>query len=112
MHDAQPFHMGDRIRKARELAGFESVLALSVATGLDRSSLGRYEATGLVPRRSTRTAIALATGVRREWLETGMGPVFGDRSRSLLPHLDSNQEPIGFMPQWGNPLRWLVPAVA
>lgn len=98
MHDDSPFHMGDRIKKAGELAGFDSVLALAEATGLSRNSLGQYEATGVVPRRSTRITIALATGVRLAWLETGKGPVFNDEARSL-PHLDSNQEPTGFMPE-------------
>ena len=77
-----PFHKGDRIRKARELAGYKDISSFADMTGLDRGSLGKYEATGDVPRRSTIKTIAMATGVRSEWLETGTGPIFGGPSGS------------------------------
>lgn len=98
IHDAQPFHMGDRIRKAREFAGFRDVRAFSEATGLDRGSLGRYEATGKVPRRSALIAIAWHTPVRLEWLETGQGRVFKeDSGPDDGSHLrESNPRPIHY----------------
>jgi len=74
--DAELFHKGDRIRKARELAGFDDVASFAVASGIDRGALGRYEKTGKVPRRTTMIAISWFTPVRLEWLETGAGPVF------------------------------------
>jgi transcriptional regulator with XRE-family HTH domain len=76
--DAELFHKGDRIRKARELAGFDDVSSFASAAGIDRGALKRYEKTGTVPRRSTMIAIAWYTPVRLEWLETGHGPVFKD----------------------------------
>ena len=99
--DAAPFHMGDRIRKARELAGYMDLRSFATATELDRGALGRYEATGNVPRRSTLITIAWHTPVRLEWLETGKGPVLKDGAPNgggSLPGLDSNQEPIGLPP--------------
>lgn len=83
---AEVFHKGDRIRKARELAGYADIKAFAEATGLDRGALGRYEATGEVPRRSTIKSIAMATGVRLEWLETGEGSMYeGDGPGGGLP---------------------------
>jgi len=70
------FHRGDRVRKARELAGHIDIKSFAEATGLDRGALGRYEATGDIPRRGTIKALALATGVREEWLNTGYGPMY------------------------------------
>jgi hypothetical protein len=76
--DAELFHKGDRIRKARELAGFEDTTSFAIAAGIDRGALKRYEKTGIVPRRSTMIAIAWFTPCRLEWIETGHGPVFKD----------------------------------
>lgn len=76
--DAEPFHQGDRIRKARELAGFSDTTSFAQHAGIDRGALKRYEATGRVPRRSTLIAIAWFTPVRLEWIETGNGPVYKD----------------------------------
>ena len=93
---AEVFHKGDRIRKARELAGHADIKAFSEATGLDRGSLGRYEATGEVPRRSTIKSIAMATGVRVEWLESGTGQMYeGDGPGGGISYTprDLNPEP-------------------
>lgn len=76
--DADAFHTGDRIRKARELAGFPEIKDFAAATGLDRGALGRYESTGIVPRRGTLISIAMATRTREEWLESGRGQMFRD----------------------------------
>lgn len=78
LRDAGAFHKGDRVRKARELAGYAEIREFSAVTGLDRGALGRYESTGVIPRRGTLTAIALATKVRVDWLETGLGPMYAD----------------------------------
>lgn len=75
---ADAFHKGDRIRKARELAGFRDIKSFADVTGLDRGTLGQYEATGEVPRRGTIKSIALATKVRLDWLETGVGPMYNE----------------------------------
>ncbi len=73
-HDV--FHRGDRLRKARELAGYSDLKAFAAATGIDRGALGRYESTGEVPRKSTFKQLVLATGVREAWLDTGTGPMY------------------------------------
>lgn len=73
-HDV--FHRGDRLRKARELAGHPDLKAFAAATGIDRGALGRYESTGDIPRKSTLKQLVLATGVREAWLETGKGRMY------------------------------------
>lgn len=63
----------DRVSKARRSAGLEQG-ELAEKAGLSRKSISRYE-TGLsTPRRAAIIAIAFATGVNVEWLETGKTP--------------------------------------
>jgi hypothetical protein len=71
-----PFHTGDRIRKARELAGFGTSRKTEFADllGVDRGSLAKYEDGGKV-KRSVLISIAWNTPVNLDWLETGHGPV-------------------------------------
>jgi len=72
------FHNGDRLRKARELRGYDAK-AFAEVIGISRTSLRKYEAADQAPK-SVVMAYALATGIDLD---------------ELLPHLDSNQEPIG-----------------
>lgn len=69
------FHKGDRLRKARELTGYPDIRAFADATGMDRGALGRYEATGEIPRRATIKALVMALDIREEWLLAGTGPM-------------------------------------
>lgn len=69
---SQPFHTGDRVRKARELVG-EDRLTFAETIGVHRETLARYEESGKV-KRSVLIAIAWHTPVRLEWLETGELP--------------------------------------
>lgn len=76
----QPFHMGDRIRKARELTG-QDRQTFAETVGIHRDTLAKYEETGKA-KRSALISIAWATPVRLEWLESGM-----------LPWLKSDESP-------------------
>lgn len=67
------WELQDRIARARRHAGLEQG-ELAERSGLSRKSISRYE-TGLsTPRRPALIAIALATGVDLNWLETGKTP--------------------------------------
>ena len=66
--------LGDRLRKARELASIGQV-EFSKMTDIARSSIVRYEGDVSVPRRHVLLVWAMATGVNLEWLETGTAPV-------------------------------------
>jgi transcriptional regulator with XRE-family HTH domain len=97
--DADVFHAGYRIRAARELAGYADTSAFAEALDYHRSSIAKYEKTGIIPRRRTLKEIAIATGVRLEWLETGTGPMYnepdpGGVTRAYLP-LRKPQKPGG-----------------
>ncbi len=73
-----PFHMGDRIRKVRELVGYTTRKAdFADLVGIDRGSLSKYETTGQV-KNVVLHSIARNTGARFEFLAYGTGPVFDD----------------------------------
>lgn len=64
--------LADRLRKARELAGY-SQAELATATGISRQSINRYETGRSVPDRPKLLAWATACHVEYEWL-TGADP--------------------------------------
>lgn len=68
----QPFHLGDRIRKAREHIG-QDRQTFAENVGIHRDTLAKYEESGRA-KRPVLLAVAMATGVRQEWLETGELP--------------------------------------
>lgn len=74
----------DGLRKAREFAGFEQG-ELADRMEMSRATVSNYERGVARPKRSTVIAWAFACGVEAEWL-------------LMLPHLDSNQEPSGYLP--------------
>ena len=99
----QPFHMGDRIRKAREHVGMDRQ-TFAESIGIHRDTLAKYEETGRA-KKSALISIAWNTQVRLEWLEYGALPWLNDENAptpkgegSSLPGHDSNVEPAGFMP--------------
>jgi transcriptional regulator with XRE-family HTH domain len=59
--------LGDRLRKARENAGF-SQAALARETGIPARSIGRYETGTTKPSRPQLLAWSIATEVPLEWL--------------------------------------------
>lgn len=72
----QPFHLGDRIRKARELTG-QDRQTFAESIGIHRDTLAKYEETG-VAKRAALISITWNTRVRLEWLETGALPWLKD----------------------------------
>lgn len=74
MRHLPPFHLGDRIRKARLTAGFSSVKAFAAVVGIDRDTLAKYEAGERTPRTIYLDAIARATGFSAAELRGEDGP--------------------------------------
>lgn len=65
--------LADRIRKAREYAG-QSQSELSELAGYSRATIANIEQGKSTARRGQLIAIAFATGVDLNWLETGNTP--------------------------------------
>ena len=86
MGDAVPtFELKDRARKAREFAGFEQS-ELAKLTGMSRTTVARIEQGKGKPRKPTLLAIAVATGVNYDWLETGKTPAGGNSGGNSVRH--------------------------
>ena len=64
--------LADRLRKARELAGY-SQAELATVTGISRQSINSYETGRTVPRRPQLVMWSTACHVPYEWL-TGVSP--------------------------------------
>ena len=62
--------LADRLRKARDLAGY-SQAELANVTGISRQSINRYETGRAVPDRPKLLAWATACHVEYEWLTGG-----------------------------------------
>lgn len=91
---ADPFHMGDRIRKARDHVGMNRQ-DFANAVGIHRATLGKYEDTGEGVKHPALLSIAVATGVRLKWLETGELPWLNDEPsapdlRILVPEIGAS----------------------
>jgi transcriptional regulator with XRE-family HTH domain len=67
----------DRLRKARELAGYEQA-SLALELGVAKNTVSNYERGTVRPRRPVLVAWAMATGVALDW---------------LCPRQDSNLQP-------------------
>lgn len=90
--------LGDYLRKAREHAGLEQA-QLAVDLGISRNTVINYERGKVSPRRAVIMAWAMRTGVPVEWLEGSESPrPDGPDGGSMLPRLDSNQQPFGYTP--------------
>jgi DNA-binding XRE family transcriptional regulator len=70
--DPSPFHMGDRIRKARELTK-QDRQTFADTIGIHRDTLAKYEETGIT-KRAALISVAWNTPVRLQWLESGELP--------------------------------------
>ncbi len=91
-HDVVPqWTISDRLRKARENAGFDQG-ELARRMDVSRRTVSTYE-TGNAPKRLVLRAWALATGVSLTWIETGQAP---SGPTDELPRLDLNQKPAGY----------------
>lgn len=81
---ADPWTSGDRFRKARERTGLDQE-PFAELIGSSRQTVSNYEKDNTQRHvQAIVNAWALATGTTPEWLLEG------------LPHLDSNQKPIGY----------------
>lgn len=67
---ALAFTIGDRLRKAREVAGLKQDELASIL-GVARRSMNRWERGASVPRRPVLVSWALRCRVPYEWLVTG-----------------------------------------
>lgn len=65
--------LGDRLRKARELAGLQQI-ELAAELGIHRGSVANYESGRTTPNRPVVMAWALRCGVPFEWLRDGQAP--------------------------------------
>lgn len=70
--ETQPFHAGDRIRKAREYID-QDRQTFAETIGIHRDTLAKYEETGKA-KRSVLISVAWNTPVSLEWLESGELP--------------------------------------
>lgn len=75
------FSFGDRLRKARELAGYDRT-ELGEALGIHRQTISRYENDEATPTQSVIVVWGLITQVDLAWIQTGV----------CTPR-DSNSEP-------------------
>lgn len=92
------WELQDRIARARRYAGLEQA-ELAEKAGLSRKSISNYEIGKTSPRRSGLIAIAFATGVSLEWLETGNAPIDpGTNGGSEWGHRGLNPGPMDYRP--------------
>lgn len=87
------FTLGDRLRKARELTGYDRQQFAAVI-GVHRESVAKYETGRQTPRQPVLAAWSLATGVDLTWLRNGQtpGPESGPGGSSTV------EPPPGFDP--------------
>jgi len=90
------FSTGDRLKKARELAGYEQG-AFADLIGVSKRTVSNYECDNTRPRLIVLRAWAMATGVPVEWLQTGKepptGPPSGPNERVEWAPWGSNPQP-------------------
>ena len=87
------FTVGDRLRKARESAGYEQG-AFAELIGVSKRTVSNYECENTHPKVIVLRAWAMATGVPVEWLQTGKEPPTGPPSGP-----DESWAPWGSNPQ-------------
>ena len=87
------FELRHRIQRAREFADMNQ-RDLAAAIGVSRATLANVEQGTRKARRGELIAIAFATGVDFEWIETGKAPTQdGPGGGVLWANRDSNPEP-------------------
>ncbi|WP_442961620.1 helix-turn-helix domain-containing protein [Pseudoclavibacter sp. 13-3] len=88
--------LADRLKKARESSALDQG-DLAARMELSRNAVSDAERGKSTPRKATIAAWALATGVDRTWLETGIAPTNdggGDMDESHLR--ESNSRPLHY----------------
>jgi len=97
--------LGDRLKKAREHAGYTQA-ELAAVTGIGRSTMVTYETDRAVPKRPILLSWHMATGVPLEWIISGedrpSGPDNGTSAqfRGGEVNVPKNINPWS---QWGSP---------
>ena len=87
--DREPWTLGDRLRKAREVAGYRNrTREFAELVDISGNTLRRYEDDETVPKRHVLIAWADITHFPLEWLETGQVsahplPINNDRYATL-----------------------------
>lgn len=97
-----------RLLQAREEAGM-SQAQLSAETGISPTSISYAETGKRVPRRTTITLWAMATGVDRDWLEKGMKNApspEGNGAFDGCARRDSNPQPSVLLPNSAARAAW------
>jgi transcriptional regulator with XRE-family HTH domain len=91
--------LADRMRKALRTGGVK-VNVMADYLGVSRNTVGNYINGHTPPDRRTLRLWAMRCGVPFEWLETGTtseAPHPDGDGGPVLPRLDSNQEPSGYL---------------
>lgn len=83
--------LGDRLRKAREIAGL-SQGEMAEAIGIARNSVGRYESGSFDPSRPVLIAWAFRTGVALDWIMAGVTGATAHSSSSHRPTIICDQD--------------------
>lgn len=78
------FTIADRLRKAREIAGYEQG-ELATVSGISRGTISSAETGKSLPHRSTLALWSAATGVSLEWIENGEAPSESEGAHSVPP---------------------------
>ena len=66
------FHVGDRMRKSMQAAGY-SVQDMADYLDIGRGAVSKWLNGKIMPSRQTRLLWAMRTGVPVDWLEEGIG---------------------------------------
>lgn len=94
--DIPMWTQGDKLRKAREHAGFDQS-SLARRLGVARNTISNAERGAVEPRTAVVMAWAMATNVSLDWLQGNENPrPEGPDGGERLPRLDLNQQPFDY----------------
>lgn len=104
--EAWDFHAGDRLRKARENAGYDGK-KFGEVTGLDRTTIRKWEHSAEVAPLRVLNLYKMATDAPSvDWLRNGTLPEPPDGGGAEHPLMDAKQLPTAYKSQ-GLPRRTL-----
>ena len=88
------FTRGDRFRRARLSAGYDSAQDFAELIGVSRNTVSGAENDRSLPRPIVIRAWALATGADSRWLETGEAPGGGGPDQGVSPTGGKHLSPV------------------
>ena len=91
-----PFHLGDRLRKAREHAGYYNVVDFAPLVDLSRDTIRKYERNETRPRRHVLVAWAEVCGITYDTL---IGNDDGGGTVVAMPDRDPSDKAVS-SPVW------------